>query len=385
MRLSDFVRDKGMLLLLHLVCMCVAAAFFRLTGYSGTNTILFLVVWVLLLAAWLAVTFLQRRRFFREAQRILEKVDQRYLLGELLPDSYRLEDRLYREMIHRSNKSCIERIRQIEEEQKDYKEYIESWVHEIKAPITGIALLCNNRRGMAPADPGPHNMESSEPDSLIPSSPKTVPQEKASSEIASVPRSDYLTVSLENQKIENYVDMVLYYARSEEVYKDYLIRETCLEDVVYEVLDKNHLLLIQNRVQADVSCNDTVYTDRKWIAFILNQMLLNSVKYRSENPLLHICTMRETNSVLLIFEDNGTGIRQEELSRIFDKGFTGSNGRDNQRSTGMGLYLCQKLCGRLGIGLSAKSEYGTGTKLCLEFPISNYIHEVRGNSGLNTP
>lgn len=347
MRLSDFVRDKGMLLLLHLVCMCVAAAFFRLTGYSETNTVLFLIVWLLLLMAWLAANFIQRRRFFREAQRILEKVDQRYLLGELLPDSYRLEDQLYREMIHRSNKSCIERIRQIEEEQKDYKEYIESWVHEIKAPITGIALLCNNRRGMA--------------------------------------TPDYLTVSLENQKIENYVDMVLYYARSEEVYKDYLIRETCLEDVVYEVLDKNHLLLIQNQVQADVSCRDTVYTDRKWIAFILNQMLLNSVKYRKENPMLRIWTRRETDSVLLIFEDNGTGIRQEELTRIFDKGFTGSNGRDNQRSTGMGLYLCQKLCGRLGIGLSAESEYGVGTKLCLEFPISNYICEVRGNSGLNTP
>lgn len=385
MKLTDFVRDKGMLLLLHLACMCVAAVFFRLTGYSETNTILFLIVWVLLLAAWLAVNYIQRRRFFREAQQILEKVDQRYLLGELLPDSCRLEDRLYREMIHRSNKSCIERIRQIEEEQKDYKEYIESWVHEIKAPITGIALLCNNRRGMASADAMPQNMESSETESLILSSPKTVSQEKASFEVASAPRTDYLTVSLENQKIENYVDMVLYYARSEEVYKDYLIRETCLEDVVYEVLDKNHLLLIQNRVQADVSCKDTVYTDRKWIAFILNQMLLNSVKYRNESPLLRICTRRETNSVLLIFEDNGTGIRQEELSRIFDKGFTGSNGRNNQRSTGMGLYLCQKLCGRLGIGLSAESKYGTGTKLCLEFPISNYICEVRGNSGLNTP
>ncbi|MDE6517562.1 MAG: sensor histidine kinase, partial [Acetatifactor sp.] len=184
----------------------------------------------------------------------------------------------------------------------------------------------------------------------------------------------------ENRQIENYVDMVLYYARSEEVYKDYLIRKTCLEDVVYEVLDKNRLLLIQNQVQADVNCRDTVYTDRKWIAFIMNQMLLNSVKYRNKNPLLRISTRRENNGILLIFEDNGIGIRQEELPRIFDKGFTGSNGRDNQRSTGMGLYLCQKLCGRLGIGLSAESEYGAGTKLYLEFPISNYICEARGNS-----
>ena len=379
MKLRDFIRDKGLLLLLHLVCMCAAAAFFRLTGYSATNTILFLVVWILLLTAWLLITFLQRHRFFRDARQILEKVDQRYLLGELLPDSYRLEDQLYSEMIRRSNKSCIERIRQIEEEQKDYKEYIESWVHEIKAPITGIALLCNNRRGIISADATPQNTESSETKSLIPS-PRTASQGKTASEAIPDPRADYLTISLENQKIENYVDMALYYARSEEVYKDYLIRKTCLEDVVYEVLDKNRLLLIQNQVQADVNCRDTVYTDRKWIAFILNQMLLNSVKYRDKNPLLRICTRRENNGILLIFEDNGIGIRQEELPRIFDKGFTGSNGRDNQRSTGMGLYLCQKLCGRLGSGLSAESEYGAGTKLYLEFPISNYICEARGNS-----
>lgn len=265
-------------------------------------------------------------------------------------------------MLHRSNKSCIERIRQIEEKQRDYKEYIESWVHEIKAPITGIALLCNNRRGIAAQSTISQNVESSG---------------QTASETASVSKTDYLTISLENQKIENYVDMVLYYARSEEVYKDYLIRETSLEDVIYEILDKNHLLLIQNHVQADVNCQSTVYTDRKWVAFILNQILQNSVKYRSENPLLRICAKRKDNSVLCIFEDNGIGIREEDLSRIFDKGFTGSNGRDNGRSTGMGLYLCKKLCDRLGIGLFAESEYGVGTKLYLEFPVSSYIKDVR--------
>lgn len=81
--------------------------------------------------------------------------------------------------------------------------------------------------------------------------------------------------------------------------------------------------------------------------------------------------------MLLTFEDNGIGIRPEELARIFEKGFTGSNGRDNQRSTGMGLYLCRKLCDRLGIGLTATSEYGAGARLCLEFPLSTHIVDVR--------
>lgn len=349
MKLTDYIRDRGMLLLLHLVCMCAAAAFFSMTGYSETNTVLILLLWLLVLAAWLITTFLQKRKFFRAAQQILEKVDQRYLLGELLPDSFYLEDRLYRDMILRSNKQCIERIRQIEDEQRAYREYMESWVHEIKAPITGISLLCDNRRNAAVSLPekGPGKEE------------------------------DYLSIGLENQKIENYVDMVLYYARSDQLYKDYLIRKTCLEDAVYQVLDKNRLLLIQNRVQIRVDCKETVYTDEKWIAFILNQILLNSVKYRSETPLFRIRADRDENGVTLLCEDNGIGIRQEDLPRIFDKGFTGSNGRDHRRSTGMGLYLCHRLCERLGIRLWAESEYAAGTKLYLRFPVNSYIRDAR--------
>lgn len=341
MKLTDFIRDRGMLLLLQLVCMCTAAAFFRMTGYSTANTVLFLTVWLLVLAAWLLVTYLQRRKFFLEARQLLDNIDQRYLLGELLPDSCRLEDRLYREMLRRSNKSCIERIRRVEDEQRDYREYIESWVHEIKAPITGISLLCGNRKG--------------------------------ASQTTRDTAADYRTIELENGKIENYVDMALYYARSDQVYQDYLIRETRLETVVCQVLEKNRLLLMQNQTQAHVDCPDSVYTDEKWIAFILNQILLNSVKYRRGGLQLDIRTMRKEGGVTLAFEDNGIGIRGEELSRIFEKGFTGSNGRDNQRSTGMGLYLCRKLCDRLGIRLHAESEYGAGTKLYLSFPISNYI------------
>lgn len=347
MKLLDFLRDKGMLLLFHLMCICAAAGFLRVTGYGRANTMLILIFWIILLGSWLLVTFLQRRKYFHKMEQILEKVDQRYLLGELLPESFRLEDRLYRDMIRKSNKAVIERIRQIEDAQKDYREYIESWVHEIKAPITSISLLCDNRRHFSLKEEG-----------------------------GAEKKEDFCTISLETQRIENYVDMALYYARLENVYKDYLIRKTGLDEVVYEVLKKNRLLLIQNYVKADVNCEERVYTDRKWIAFILNQMMLNSVKYRSELPVFHIYTKREKNGVILIFEDNGTGIPGEEISRIFEKGFTGSNGRNHERSTGMGLYLCHKLCDKLGIGISAESEYGKGTRMLLEFPISNYISRV---------
>lgn len=338
MKLMPFLKDKFMLLILHIICMGALAAFLRLTGYGSTGVTLILIFWTVILALWLFITYRERKRYFDEIDKILAEVDQRYLLGELLPYSCRLEDRLYNKMMHLSNKSVIEKIRKIEDAQRDYREYIESWVHEIKTPITGIALICENRRR--------HE---------------------------AVTQENLREISLENQKIENCVDKVLYYARMENVYKDFLIQKTDLQKTAEEVLAKNRLLLIRHQVRAEVHCRDMVYTDGKWISFILNQMIGNSVKYRSESPVFLIYTEREKGGVRLTIEDNGVGILPEELSRIFEKGFTGSNGRSHKQATGMGLYLCKRLCERLEIGLSAQSQPGRGTKMTLDFPVSNYI------------
>lgn len=146
MRMSvlAFLKDRFLLLALHLVCMGMVSVFLRLTGYSGANVAILLIFWGMIVCVWLVVTYLGRRKYFEETGRILEQVDRRYLLGELLPSSAKLEDRLYRDMIRQSNKSVIERIRQVETAEKEYREYIENWVHEVKAPITGISLLCEN-------------------------------------------------------------------------------------------------------------------------------------------------------------------------------------------------------------------------------------------------
>ncbi len=338
MKLMPFLKDKFMFLILHIICMGALSAFLRLTGYGSTGVTLILIFWTVILALWLFITYRERKRYFDEIDKILAEVDQRYLLGELLPYSCRLEDRLYNKMMHLSNKSVIEKIRKIEDAQRDYREYIESWVHEIKTPITGIALICENRRR--------HE---------------------------AVTQENLREISLENQKIENCVDKVLYYARMENVYKDFLIQKTDLQKTAEEVLEKNRLLLIRHQVRAEVCCGDMVYTDGKWISFILNQMIGNSVKYRSESPVFLIYTEREKDGVRLTIEDNGVGILPEELSRIFEKGFTGSNGRSHKQATGIGLYLCKRLCERLEIGLSAQSQPGRGTKMTLDFPVSNYI------------
>ncbi len=337
MKATEYLKDKSLLLLLHVACMFLLTVYLRLTAYPGDYCAVILVCWAIIFGAWLTVQFLSRRRYFGEMEHILKNLDQRYLLGELMPRSFRLEDRLYHTLIRKSNKSVIERIRRIEQEQKEYREYIESWVHEIKAPITAIALNCENHRDA---------------------------------------RGKYLLV--ENRKVEDYVDMALYYARSDAVYKDYIIAETNLQETAEKVIMQNKYYLIQRRIQAKVDCPDVVFTDHKWISFILNQLVLNSAKYsREDGAHIRITTEIQKSGVLLKVKDNGVGIQKEELSRIFEKGFTGSNGRETERSTGMGLYLCHKLCRKLGIGIRAVSKEGSGTEMILEFPVSSYLADYR--------
>ena len=333
MNVAEYMKDKILLLVLHMSCMLLMAGFLHATGYETGYGLLILIFWLMILTVWLGVGYYNRKCYFRELETVLEKMDQRYLLGELMPVSHRLEDRLYKELIRSSNKSVIERIRQIEDEQKEYREYIESWVHEIKAPITSIDLMCENHK-------------------------------------EDVTRR----IRLENQKIENYVDIALYYARSDEVYKDYVIQKTDLEETAVVVLNRNKRYLIQSQVQAEVDCRDLAYTDQKWITFILNQLVLNSTKYRRETGArIWIRTEKYGHGVRLIVRDNGIGIKEEELGRIFEKGFTGSNGRKRERSTGMGLYLCDRLCRKLGIVINVDSREGEGTEVSLEFPVSIYL------------
>ena len=341
MKFTDYCKDRLMSVMFQLSCLMALMAFLYATGYPSGCLGIVLVGWLLLSCSRFLAEYFRRKRYFDRIMEILEQANTKYLLGELMPGSFRLEDRLYRDMIRISNKSAIEKVRAAEDARQEYREYIESWVHEIKAPIADICLLC----------------------------------EKQKDDIAR-------RILTENRLTENYVDMALFYARSDQVYKDYLIRETTLQQTAEEILQKNKYSLIQNHMRASVHCPDTVYTDAKWIAFILDQLVLNAVKYRrGPEPALRISTSRTGHNVRLTVADNGCGIPEEELPRIFDKGFTGTNGRNSARATGMGLYLCRKLCVKLGIQILAESVAGAGTRISLEFPVSDYLWKVQGPGG----
>lgn len=185
------------------------------------------------------------------------------------------------------------------------------------------------------------------------------------------------SIDEELQRIENYIEQALFYARSNTVEKDYYIKKVKLRDIVYESIKKNKNVLIQEKVSINLHDLDLeVNTDNKWIGFILNQIIANSIKYKKMDCRLEIeiYAKQGKENVILYIEDNGIGIKEGEITRVFEKGFTGTNGRlVGKKSTGIGLYLCKNLCNKLGIQIELNSILDKGTKVQLIFPKSSYI------------
>ena len=173
-------------------------------------------------------------------------------------------------------------------------------------------------------------------------------------------------------KIENYLQQVLFYARSENVEKDYLIKEVNLNDVVNTVIKQNKKDLISKRIKIELNnLNIQVYSDKKWLEFILNQIINNAIKYVNQDPVITISAKKYQDHDELMISDNGIGILKDEIDRVFDKGFTGTNGRNDKKSTGIGLYLCKKLCLRLNHEIKISSN--EKTTVTIIFPHSSFI------------
>lgn len=336
MKLAGYLKEKAPVLLINAAGLFFLSLFLRLSGSRTGDILIIGFFWLLILTIWLLTDFSRRKKYFAHLFTLLEELDQSYLISEVMESSPRLEDRLYREIIRHSNRSVIERIHSLEDSQRDYKEYIEQWIHEVKLPLTAARLLCENH-----------------------------------------PAQDSRDLLMELGKIEKQVDQVLFYARMEHAYQDYLIHPADLRRTVLTAIAENKPYFIQKNMRISLKLPEEppimVSTDEKWVVFLLNQVFANSIKYcREEAPLVEISVQKGHQQLTLIVEDNGPGIPREDLGRIFDKGFTGRNGRRYAKSTGIGLYLCKRLCDKLSIGLACESVEGQFTRILFTFPDSDF-------------
>ena len=209
-------------------------------------------------------------------------------------------------------------------------------MHEIKAPITAARLICRELDG------------------------KT--RRKLIAELA---------------QIEAHVERALFYARAENPEQDCLLRQVDLGRNVGQAVENHRSLLIQSGVRVETEgLNCTVYTDEKWAVFILGQLLQNASRYRGTEPVITLSAKPLGKQVQLAVRDNGIGIPAHELPRVFDRGFTGSNGRSRGGATGMGLYLCKKLASFLDLELHIVSQEGEGTTVTLTFPAKENLTKM---------
>lgn len=336
MSFLKFLQEKLLyIILMLLVTSFTTASIWILNPVGGATLAIFLgVLYLLGTCIPILVEYITKYNFYGNLVKIYDALDNKNFVSELISLPTFKEGIILYEVIKGCNKSMLEEINKYKYMQEEYREYIELWVHEIKTPISSSRLIAQNN-----------------------------PSEVMSS------------VNEELEKIEDFVEQVLFYSRSNNVEKDYLIKELNLEKLCFTAIRKNSKLLIHNNINiVTENLNHMIYTDTKWLEYILNQIIQNAIKYMDKpNAQIKVSAYKLENSVILSIEDNGAGILESELTRIFEKGFTGTNGRTNERSTGMGLYICKKLCNKLGLSIETSSSFGEGTKFLINFPKSSMM------------
>ncbi len=300
------------------------------------SALVMLYVGIALTVAIFLGTFLdyyKSKKFMTELETAMDSLDKKYLLPEVLEPASSSDQQIYIAIIKQMEQSMADNIAEYRRRGEEYRDYIETWVHEVKIPIATAGMIIENH-GEEPV--------------------KSV------------------GIDAEVKRIQNYVEQALFFARSEAVEKDYIIKELDLEEIASSVIYDKKRILREKRASVDIHDMNSVkkvLSDGKWLTFIMSQIIDNSIKYaKSEQTLsLEIFVTEEADAVSLHIKDNGIGMNSSELGRAFDKGFTGTNGRNVSASTGMGLYLCKRLCDRLEHGLTIKSVEGEGTELIIEF------------------
>ena len=301
-----------------LFCALSGVLIFWLYGLPGEAIAYLLCLCCIGASFWAVLSFV---RFWRK-HKILRKMEEAiFVTAEDLPETTTLIEEDYQHLIQRLVRENRQRQAAADSMLEDLTSYYTLWVHQIKTPIAAMDLLLQA---------GPDRATEME---------------------------------IELQKIAQYVDMVLQYLRLDSTAKDLVLQRCQLDAVVRQTVRKYAKLFILKKIQ--LVFQETkweVLSDEKWLCFLLEQLLSNALKYTPEGGKISIFLEGETN---LVIADTGIGIAPEDLPRVFEKGFTGNNGRMDKKATGIGLYLCRRVTNLLGHTISIASEPGVGTQVRL--------------------
>ena len=337
MKFKEYIKDKT-LLIVSVILALISIEILLLVYNIGIFVRLYvaaIIIFVITLA--ILIEYKRKKDYYNQLINNLESLKEKYLISEIIKTPNFVEGKIMKEILQDTGKSMIENVNYYKNIQEEYKEYIELWIHEVKIPIATSKLIIENNK-------------------------------------------NEITKSIDEEldKVENYTEQALFYARSNAVEKDYIITKTNLKEIVNSSILKNKTTLLNEKVSIELTNlkPEEVYTDSKWAVFIVNQIIQNAIKYsKKDDKKIEISSTEKNDKVILYIKDNGIGIRKGEITKVFERGFTGENGRIiGQKSTGIGLYLCKKLCDKLGLRIELNSEKNKETEVRIIFPKNSYIN-----------
>lgn len=332
MKMKEYLFDQISLILFFLLLMTFITSVILLDPAFQVwryNLLYINLIAFFLFALYLVIIYLMKNQYYTKLQKA---VAEEKASPESLPAPRSNEQKLFQKLLVQTQDQQNARISKIYEEKKDNFEFISAWVHEIKLPIAVINLLIENGPGK-------------DKDELLSS------------------------IGQETGRIDRLVEQVLYYSKIDDFSKDYFVQELELKALVNQVIKKHAPTFIHKAIKIETEAADLQITsDKKWLLFILDQIISNALKYTNNGGQIEIRGEEDEREKRLIITDNGIGIPPEDLNRVFDRGFTGRNGREFTKSTGMGLYLARRLAQKLGHDLSVDSVYGEYTRLTIHFP-----------------
>ena len=333
MTFRNYLKDHIALLLMNGIILLMILIFLRAFRVEVSAVFVVVCLYVAAMILSLLWDFIRKKKFYDHLINSMQELDKKYLVSEMISSPGFYEGEIWTEVLADCDKSMAERVAEYRRQNQLFREYIETWVHEAKIPIASMRLMCHNHPDL---------------------DAKMIAQLK---------------------QLDDDINNVLFYARSENAQKDYIIKETSLKKVFHEVAMNNRVILqLMDAEIAPRNLDILVMTDEKWLEFMLGQIISNSIKYcDAERKLkLEIWAEEISDKVMLHFRDNGIGIPASDLPRVFDKTFTGENGRKGAASTGMGLYIVRNLCDKLGHGINISSRESEYTEVTLTFSRNDF-------------
>ncbi|MCM0649099.1 sensor histidine kinase [Clostridium swellfunianum] len=284
------------------------------------------VVYAIVLSASMGIIFfiVDFIKLYKKHRLLLDLKSSISLGFDKLPEPGNIIEEDYRELLTSVYKKSTEIAYTAEISRSNLVDYYTLWAHQIKTPIAAMRLILQSEESEQNAE-----------------------------------------LSMELFKIEQYVEFVLQYLRVESMSSDLLLKKYSLDDIVKQAVRKYARMFIRKKIKLNFKeLNCEVLTDEKWLVFVIEQLLSNALKYTKEGTIsIYMDSCLEKT---LVIEDSGIGIKEEDLNRLFERGFTGYNGRSDKKSTGLGLYLCKQILNRLSHSITIESKVDKGTKVMID-------------------